>query len=298
MYLSQFSWDVAQLQIGDVYVVAWGSNCVPFIVYIFFSEVFRGIDSLFHLVCFSFCLIIPRPAFTPNCLVYTIELYNRALSSAFNICISFASNNFIMTADIAVLVGANIADPIKQQQQQRKPLHHLFSHTLVSQDFDQLKFHTAASHQIQWHQKGDQFPPTADTDTDTDTRLIASPYNSAPHLLDLGTLDIQSRLFSLALASFKPVCDDYATAEYLDSFNWQEVFDLVKTFCDVEGHTWTKQSFYVVIFRSKLQPGVDQDHLHALDAYSHQEATKSGGLLKYWFGTKNENRQNLATCEF
>lgn len=209
-----------------------------------------------------------------------------------------------MTVDVTVPARDGISDvePIKQQQQQQrqqqqKPLHNLFSHTLISQDFDQLKFHTAASHQIQWHQKGDRFPPTADTDTDTDSRLIASPYNSAPHLLDLETLDTQSRLFSLALASFKPVRDDYATAEYLDSFNWQEVFDLVRTFCNVEGHTWTTQSFYVVIFRSKLQPGVDQDYLHALDAYSHQEAMKSGGLLKYWFGTKNEKRQNLATCE-
>jgi hypothetical protein len=98
------------------------------------------------------------------------------------------------------------------------------------------------------------------------------------------------------LSFFKPVRDDYATGDYLESFNWNEVFDLVKAFAEAEGHVWTRQSFYVVSFRSKLQPGVDNDHLHALDAYSHQEAIASGGLLKYWFGTKNEERRNLATC--
>lgn len=200
-----------------------------------------------------------------------------------------------MAMDVAVPARDSIGElgPITKPQQQR-PLQHLSSHRLISQDFDQLKFHAAASLQIQWLRRKDLAAPTLDTDT----RLIASPYNSELHLLDLETLDTQSRLLSMALASFIPIRNDYATAEYLDSFNWQEVFDLVKTFSDAEGHTWTKQSFYVVAFRSRLQPGVDQDHLHALDAYSHQEAVKSGGLLKYWFGTKNEKRENLATCEF
>lgn len=226
-------------------------------------------------------------------MVYTIEL--EQTSFAFIYLHRNCIDQFSMTVDVAVPARDNIPElaPVKKAQRQ-KPLHHLSSHTLISQDFDQLKFHAAASLQIQWLQEGkDQSSPT----NHTDTRLIASPYNSEPHLLDLETLDTQSRLLSMALASFKPVRDDYATAEYLDSFNWQEVFDLVKTFSDAEGHAWTKQSFYVVVFRSKLQLGVDQDHLHALDAYSHQEAVKSGGLLKYWFGTKNGKRENLATCE-
>lgn len=226
-------------------------------------------------------------------LVHTIELDDRALSLHLSICTPIASTSS-MTVDVAVPARDSIGDlsPIKKPQQQ-KPLHHLFSHSLISQDFDELKFNAAASLQIQWLQQKDQPVSTGETDT----RLIASPYNSEPHLLDLETLDTQSRLLSMALASFRPVRDDYATAEYLDSFKWEEVFDLVKAFSDAEGHAWTKQTFYVVVFRSRLHPGVDQDHLHALDAYSHQEAVKSGGLLKYWFGTKNEKRQNLATCE-
>lgn len=165
-------------------------------------------------------------------------------------------------------------------------LNQLLHHTLITTNFDQLKFHAAASKQLQWHTK-----------SSTSTHLISSPYNEPPHLLDLNRLDIQTRLLSLALTSFKPLRDDYATASYLDSFNWQEVFDLLKAYSEAEGHVWTAQTFYVVEFRSILKAGVDQDYLHALDAYSHQEATTSGGLLKYWFGTKNEKRENLATCK-
>jgi hypothetical protein len=36
--------------------------------------------------------------------------------------------------------------------------------------------------------------------------------------------------------------------------------------------------------------------LFELDAFSHQEAMASGGLLKYWYGVKDQSRRNLATC--
>jgi hypothetical protein len=197
----------------------------------------------------------------------------------------------VETVTPALQVSANFG-PIKGQSKTKKILKHLRPHTHISSNFDDLKFNAAASLQLRWSHEEQQSIPT----TIPDTRLIASPYNEAPHLLDLETLDTQSRLLALALSFFKPVRDDYATGEYLESFNWNEVFDFVKDFAEAEGHIWTRQSFYVVSFRSKLQPGVDNDHLHALDAYSHQEAIASGGLLKYWFGTKNGERQNLATC--
>lgn len=197
-----------------------------------------------------------------------------------------------MAIDIAARVLSNASATLgltkKSTSTSQLGLNQLLRHDLITSDFDELKFQAAASRQLQ-DQEGNS--------SDLDSRLIASPYNTAPHLLDLNTLDTQSRLFSLALAHFTPIRDDYATAEYLDSFNWNEVFDLLKTFSETEGHTWTTQTFYVVSFRSRLQPNIDNDHLHALDAYSHQEATASGGLLKYWFGTKNEHRQNLATCK-
>lgn len=180
---------------------------------------------------------------------------------------------------------------------QKSIIKSLKPHYEVTSDFDELKFQAAASRQIQWNHKGS--PTTASESTSkTDTRLISSPYNDVPHLLDLETLDTQSQILALALASFKCVREDYATGPYIENFNWDEVFDLVKSLSEAEGHKWTTQTFYVVAFRSILLPGVDNDHLHALDAYSHQEAVASGGLLKYWFGTKDEKRQNLATCEY
>ncbi|KAJ6131220.1 hypothetical protein N7523_001680 [Penicillium sp. IBT 18751x] len=195
-----------------------------------------------------------------------------------------------MTVNVATPAINRTLNQLDTVNEKPKIFLQLLHHTQVTKDFDLLKFAAAAARQLQ------QFNNST-IDTDTDARLISSPYNDPAHLLDLNRLDTQNRLLSLALASFRPIRDDYATAAYLDSFNWQEVFDRVKAYADAECHEWTTQSFYVVEFRSVLNPGIDQDRLHALDAYSHQEATTSGGLLKYWFGTKNEKRQNLATCE-
>lgn len=197
-----------------------------------------------------------------------------------------------MTVNVATPAIDSTLDKLDSVNKKTKLLNQLLRHTQVTKDFDLLKFAAAAARQLQHVNNS-----TIDIDTDTDARLISSPYNDPLHLLDLSRLDTQNRLLALALASFRPIRDDYATAAYLDSFNWQEVFGLVKAYSDAEGHEWTTQSFYVVEFRSVLHPGIDQDRLHALDAYSHQEATTSGGLLKYWFGTKNEKRQNLATCK-
>ena len=167
----------------------------------------------------------------------------------------------------------------------------LFHHSLITTNPEALKFHAAASLQL----LSSQSHPKA---TRTDTGLISSPYNSPPHLLDLTTLDKPNQLFAKALTILAPVRDDYATAPYIESFNWDTVFDFLKVLAAEEGYTWTKQEFYIVVFRSCLAPGVDLDRLHELDAKSHEEATASGGLLKYWFGSKNERRENLATCEF
>lgn len=200
-----------------------------------------------------------------------------------------------MTVDLAapVVTGASIKPSTTEKPILKKHLNQLLPNSLVTTDFDELKFNAAASLQLQLHHE----EPANAASAQTDTRLIASPYNDAPHLLDLNTLDTQTRLLALALAFFKPIRDDYATAEFLESFNWAEVFDLLKGFSETEGHSWTTQTFYIVSFRSRLKPDVDQDRLHALDAYSHQEAVASGGLLKYWFGTKNNQQQNLATCK-
>ena len=129
--------------------------------------------------------------------------------------------------------------------------------------------------------------------------LITSPYTDADHLLRLQTLDTQTQLFAKALTILHPTRADYATATYTDSFNWDEVFNLLRELSHSHySDSWTRRRFYVVAFRSVLSPHADLEALHALDKHSHQEATLGGGLLKYWFGTRDCSRRNLATCMF
>ncbi|CAI7610769.1 unnamed protein product [Penicillium glandicola] len=187
-------------------------------------------------------------------------------------------------------VPATKSLPDKDKGQEVSTLIRLLHHSHITTEFDPLRFEAAASLQLKLLLER-KYP-----DTEKDTQLIASPYNSVPHLLDISALERQDRLFALALAYLKPIRDDYATAEYTESFNWTEVFDLLRTLSQAENHTWTSQSYYVVIFRSILLPDIDSDRLYDLDAHSHQEAIASGGLLKYWFGAKNDEHRNLATC--
>ena len=178
----------------------------------------------------------------------------------------------------------------QQGPQQQSSLHH---HSLITTDSKALQFHAAASLQL----KSGQFQDNNQALPSNDL-LITSPYNDPRHLLDLKTLDTANQLLAKALTIFQPIRADYATAPYLDSFNWQAVFDFLRDLAQrEEGFHWTRQSFYVVAFRSRLFPDADSERLGELDAYSHQEATTSGGLLKYWFGVKNGNCENLATCE-
>ena len=139
--------------------------------------------------------------------------------------------------------------------------------------------------------------PKTEGDADTKhTHLVVSPYTTLPHLLDLTTVDISCQLLARALTIMDAVREDYATAPYLESFNWPHVIDRLRALAKLEGYRWTERSFYVVVFRSRLIAGVDRTNLGALDELAHREATSSGGLLKYWYGRPDENRRNLATC--
>ncbi|KEQ80455.1 hypothetical protein M438DRAFT_348926 [Aureobasidium pullulans EXF-150] len=137
-----------------------------------------------------------------------------------------------------------------------------------------------------------------DESTESNSLLVVSPYATAPHLLDLNRYDTASQLFAKALTILRPTRDDYATTEYTSTFNFQEVVDTLKGLARAESHTWQKKEFYVVSFRSQLKNEVDGERLFQLDAFSHQEAMASGGLLKYWYGVKDEDRRNLATCMY
>ena len=163
-------------------------------------------------------------------------------------------------------------------------------HKLITEEFDALRFHAAASLQL-------LSPLTPGGSPLLDNKVITSPYNDPDHVLDLDTLSIQDRMLTLALTTMQPILDDYATEPYEVSFNWDIIFATVRALASSANHTWTKQEFYVVIFRSQLKEDCDRQLLHDLDKHSHREATVSGGLLKYWFGSCNEDRRNLATCK-
>lgn len=140
---------------------------------------------------------------------------------------------------------------------------------------------------------------TAKLDLDLDvTHLISSPYQELENQLQLSTLEDRDKLFAFALTRLRPVRDDYAIAPYIESFNWTEVFARLRELCEQTHFDWARAEFYVVIFRSRLRPDIDRKRLGMLDQKSHEEACASGGLLKYWFGSPDLERRNLATCEW
>jgi hypothetical protein len=151
------------------------------------------------------------------------------------------------------------------------------------------------SHHIFGSQK-DVVIPVEETELNSESLLVVSPYTSTPHLLELARYNTPSQLFAKALTIFQPTRDDYAISEYTESLNFEEVIRTLRSLAKDEEHTWNKTDFYVVSFRSQLKPDADPERLFELDAYSHQEAMASGGLLKYWYGVKDQNRRNLATC--
>ncbi|KAF3766726.1 hypothetical protein M406DRAFT_337672 [Cryphonectria parasitica EP155] len=126
--------------------------------------------------------------------------------------------------------------------------------------------------------------------------LVASPYVEQEHLLDLETLDMESQILSEALAGMAPVRDDYATASYDEAFNWDEVILRMRELAMARRHAFRKTSWYIVAFRSQIKVTTVYPDLGALDKAAHAEAMASGGFLKYWFGTPNEDLRNLATC--
>jgi hypothetical protein len=129
------------------------------------------------------------------------------------------------------------------------------------------------------------------------TRIKSSPYSDPLNFLNLTELDQPLRLFALALTKLQNTRPDYATAPYMSSFDWDEVFSILRGLCEQTGTQWQRTDFYVVIFRSKLRVEADRARLGELDQMSHQEACASGGLLTYWFGSPDGERRNLATCK-
>ena len=115
---------------------------------------------------------------------------------------------------------------------------------------------------------------------DNENYLVVSPYDEKPHLLDLRTLDTANQLLAKALIEFKCLREDYATAPYVDTFNWSEVIDRVKKLVTSSNFSWRETEFYIVVFRSQIPPTTAYADLGVLDKAAHAEATKSGGFLR------------------
>lgn len=165
----------------------------------------------------------------------------------------------------------------------------------ITRDYDKLRFEAAAFGQLQLPELEDH---QASTPPHHSTSLISSPYNDPGHYLDLSDLDTADLIFAKALTALKPVRPDYATAPYTSSLNFPTILDLIRELAAAENFHWKSHSFYVVIFRSKLEECIDPELLYTLDYESHREACESGGLLKYWFGKPESERRNLATCKY
>ena len=130
-----------------------------------------------------------------------------------------------------------------------------------------------------------------------DLFLVVSPYTSPAHLLNLRTVDIPQQLMAKALTVMASLRYDFAIAPYDEAFNWPTVINALRGLVQAEGFSWHRQEFYIIIFRSTLAPTTNYLRLGDMDEVAHAEATKSGGLLKYWFGEPDLHGRNLATCE-
>lgn len=167
----------------------------------------------------------------------------------------------------------------------------VFHHSLITKSTTALKFQGAAALQLSLGRQDEK-------QILTDYRLVASPFNEPPNLLDLRRLNHSDQILAKALTLLRPVREDYAIAPYTEVFNWEDVLNALRMIAKVEGCTWEQeQTFYIVEFRSKQNPAIDGRYMDLLDYHSHEEAIASGGLLKYWFGEIDEQRRNLATCK-
>lgn len=110
--------------------------------------------------------------------------------------------------------------------------------------------------------------------------LVNSPYTDQEHLLDLRTLDAENALLARALVRMTNLRPDYATAPYVETFNWDEIMDELRRIVRQHGHEWKETSFYIVAFRSRIPPTTVYEELGTLDKVAHAEATASGGFLK------------------
>jgi hypothetical protein len=82
-----------------------------------------------------------------------------------------------------------------------------------------------------------------------------------------------------------PIYPDYATRPIQDGFSWSS---------SLAGCTFER--LYLVVFRSVRRPSADLDLLREHDDRAYEKALESGGLLRYFKGEANEQRECLSFC--
>lgn len=145
--------------------------------------------------------------------------------------------------------------------------------------------------------------PSKQLDVSYLKKIKNSPYLGLDHLLELTSLSDEYRILALALQSYHPIDNsNYAYSIYLEAFNISIIIDLVRNYSLQLNFTFPPTTVYIIVFRSVLYEKVrnsceKRQFLANVDKESHAEANKSGGLLKYWFGTPDDTHgRNLATC--
>jgi hypothetical protein len=82
-----------------------------------------------------------------------------------------------------------------------------------------------------------------------------------------------------------PIYPDYATRPIQDGFSWSS---------SLAGCAFER--LYLVVFRSVRRPSADLDLLREHDDRAYEDALESGGLLRYFKGEANEQRECLSFC--
>jgi hypothetical protein len=88
-----------------------------------------------------------------------------------------------------------------------------------------------------------------------------------------------------ACEQISPIYQDYATRPIQDGFSWSS---------SLAGCAFER--LYLVVFRSVRRPSADLDLLREHDDRAYEKALQSGGLLRYFKGEANEQRECLSFC--
>ena len=97
---------------------------------------------------------------------------------------------------------------------------------------------------------------------------------------------------ALRQTDITPVDEDYRHKPIQEGFDFDRIInDTEKIRGSLAG-----KALYLVVFRSKLNEGADEDYAAQLDAGAHEEALRSPELYAYFQGDRDENNEALSMC--